>query len=174
MDRCGILGTHGVAAMDEISFEATVRRNPDAGGGSYVEFPFDAEKSFGRGGRIKVVCYFDDVEYRGSLARMGTEGHIVGITKDILQRIGKKPGDTVAVRMWEDKGKREVEIDLALAKAFDGAADLKKAYDGLSFTKKKEINTSIGSAKRPETKIKRLNKTLDDLRKKTGKENGNG
>ncbi|PKL06087.1 MAG: hypothetical protein CVV53_06125, partial [Spirochaetae bacterium HGW-Spirochaetae-9] len=80
-------------------FEAEIKANPGTSGGAYIEFPFDVEKVFGRGGRIKVLCSFDGIEYRGSLVKMGTLCHIVGLRKDILSSIGKKPGDMVTVRI---------------------------------------------------------------------------
>lgn len=39
--------------------------------------------------------------FHGSLARMRTSGHILGICKDIRQQIGKQPGDIVAVTVTE-------------------------------------------------------------------------
>lgn len=44
---------------------------------------------------------FDGVLYQGSLVRMGTPGHILGVRKDIRAQIGKQPGDQVHVRLWE-------------------------------------------------------------------------
>ena len=49
----------------------------------------------------KVHATFDGVGYDGSLVRMGTPCHILGLRKDIRTRIGKQPGDTIAVRLQE-------------------------------------------------------------------------
>ncbi len=70
--------------------------------GAYVEIPFDVRAEFGRG-RVPVDASFDGVEYRGSLVRMGTPCHILGLRKDIRARIGKGPGDTVHVSLKERK-----------------------------------------------------------------------
>ncbi len=70
--------------------------------GAYVEIPFDVRAEFGRG-RVPVDASFDGVEYRGSLVRMGTPCHILGLRKDIRARIGKGPGDTVHVSLRERK-----------------------------------------------------------------------
>lgn len=80
-------------------FEAVIRKVPDLDG-AYVEFPFDVRAEFGKE-KIKVHATFDGVPYDGSLVRMGTPGHIIGLRKDIRQRIGKQPGDTVAVTIRE-------------------------------------------------------------------------
>lgn len=80
-------------------FEAVIRKVPDIDG-TYVEVPFDVRELFGKG-RVKVHAEFDGVPYDGSLVRMGTPGHILGIRKDIRAAIGKQPGDTVHVTIQE-------------------------------------------------------------------------
>ena len=81
------------------AFEAVIRKVPDIDG-AYIEVPFDVRKIFGKG-RVKVHATFDGMEYNGSLVRMGTPGHIIGIRKDIRAAIGKQPGDTVHVTIRE-------------------------------------------------------------------------
>ena len=81
------------------TFEAVIRKVPDLDG-AYVEIPFDVRERFGRG-RVKVHATFDGEPYDGSLVRMGTPGHILGLRKDIRQKIGKQPGDTVRVTVRE-------------------------------------------------------------------------
>lgn len=80
-------------------FEAVIRKVPDIDG-AYVEVPLDVRAVFGRG-RVKVRATFDGVPYDGSLVRMGTPGHILGLRKDLRARIGKQPGDTVSVTVRE-------------------------------------------------------------------------
>ena len=80
-------------------FTAVIRKVPDIDG-AYVEIPFDVREEFGKG-RVKVHATFDGVGYDGSLVRMGTPCHILGLRKDIRTRIGKQPGDTIAVRLRE-------------------------------------------------------------------------
>ena len=81
------------------SFDAVIQKVPDIDG-AYVEVPFDVRELFGKG-RVKVHAEFDGVPYDGSLIRMGTPGHILGIRKDIRAAIGKQPGDTVHVTIQE-------------------------------------------------------------------------
>lgn len=80
-------------------FDAELMKVPDIDG-AYVEFPFDVREEFGRG-RVKVHATFDGEPYDGSLVRMKTPGHIIGVCKDIRERIGKQPGDTVHVTIRE-------------------------------------------------------------------------
>ena len=80
-------------------FSAVLQKVPDIDG-SYIEIPFDVKKEFGKG-RIKVHAEFDGVPYDGSLVRMGTPCHSIGVRKDIRQKLQKVPGDTISVVLWE-------------------------------------------------------------------------
>lgn len=80
-------------------FTAEIKKVPDLDG-AYIEFPYDVREEFGKG-RVKVSATFDGEPYDGSLVRMKTPCHILGIRKDIRAKIGKQPGDTVAVTIKE-------------------------------------------------------------------------
>ena len=83
----------------DYEFDAVVKKVADIDG-AYIEFPLDVRAEFGKG-RVKVSAWFDGVPYNGSLVRMGTPGHILGLRKDIRKEIGKGPGDTVHVVLRE-------------------------------------------------------------------------
>ena len=82
-------------------FNAVIEAVPDKGG-AYVRFPYDIRKEFGRG-RVKAQITFDGEPYMGSIVNMGVKNrdgsvcYIIGIRKDIREKIGKKPGDMVFV-----------------------------------------------------------------------------
>jgi len=86
-------------------FEAVIRKVTDIDG-AYVEFPYDIKAEFGKG-RVKVHATFDGEPYDGSIVNMGVKNadgticFIIGIRKDIRTKIGKQPGDTVAVTITE-------------------------------------------------------------------------
>ncbi|MGI6567626.1 MAG: DUF1905 domain-containing protein [Limnochordia bacterium] len=80
-------------------FEVEIKKASDMDA-AYVEIPFDVKQEFGKG-RVPVYATFDGEPYEGSLVRMGTPCHIIGIRKDIRARIGKQPGDTVKVTLRE-------------------------------------------------------------------------
>lgn len=75
-------------------------------GDAYVPFPYDVRKEFGKG-RVKVYVTFDGEPYEGSVVNMGVKNpdgsicYIIGIRKDIRTKIGKQPGDLVAVTIRE-------------------------------------------------------------------------
>ena len=67
---------------------------------AYIEFPYDVRKEFGKG-RVKVHATFDGEPYDGSLVRMKTVNHIIGIRKDIRAKIKKQPKDMIHVTIQE-------------------------------------------------------------------------
>ena len=80
-------------------FEAEIKKVPDIDG-AYIEIPFDVKAEFGKG-RVPVLATFDGEPYEGSLVRMKTPCHIIGIRKDIRGKIGKQPGDMIKVTIEE-------------------------------------------------------------------------
>lgn len=68
--------------------------------GAYIEFPYDVRKEFGKG-RVKVHATFDDEPYDGSLVRMKTPGHIIGVRKDIRSKINKQCSEIIHVTIKE-------------------------------------------------------------------------
>jgi hypothetical protein len=86
-------------------FDAEIKKVPDIDG-AYIEFPYDIKKEFGKG-RVKVHAEFDGVSYDGSIVNMGVinpDGsicYIIGIRKDIRQKIGKEAGSRVHVQIKE-------------------------------------------------------------------------
>ena len=68
-------------------FESVIKKVPDING-AYVEIPFDVKEVFGKG-RVPVNATFDGEFYKGSIAKMGLPSYILGIRKDIREKIGK-------------------------------------------------------------------------------------
>lgn len=85
----------------EYQFDAQIEPVPGKGG-AYVRFPYDIRKEFGKG-RVKVHVTFDGIPYDGSIVNMGVKNedgsicYIIGMLKEIRNRLNKQPGDTVHV-----------------------------------------------------------------------------
>lgn len=131
--------------------------NMDAG---YVIFPFDVKKEFGAA-RVKIKATFDGVPYRGSLVPMGiNEGYPLLVLKEIRKAINKSFGDVVNVVLEKDTEERTVEVPDELAKAFSKKKKLKDAFDKMAYTHRKEYVNYVVDAKKPETRLRRVEKVL--------------
>lgn len=75
-------------------------------GGAYVIFPWNVKEEFGKG-RVKVHTTFDGEPYDGSVVNMGLKNpdgsicYIIGITKEIRQKIQKNDKDFVHITIQE-------------------------------------------------------------------------
>lgn len=148
--------------MKKYSFTAVIQRG--GGGGAFVRVPADAEKEFGRK-RVRIRATIDGCDYRGSLAWMGDSGPLIGVLKEIRAKIGKDPGDRVAVVFWEDAEPRIVEIPAALREEFQRHPGAQASFEKLSYTLRKEYALYIETAKREETRRAHIAAVIGKLKK---------
>lgn len=134
------------------------------GGGAYVEVPFDVEKAFGAK-KPKIKATFDGVPYRGILARMGTDDHILIILKSIREQIGKSFGDTVKITVELDTEPRVIEVPKDLMKELKKHKEANAFFDKLSYSHKREYVMWINEAKKEETRQNRIVKMIEMLKK---------
>jgi len=145
-----------MAITEKIVFEATIVQHKGMNA-AYVEFPYDVQKLFGTRGQVKIRAELDGkITYRGSLANMGAGCHVLGLTKEIRNQLGKGFGDTVAVTLEKDTEERNVEIPADISVILNQNPDYRSFFDSLSFTNRKEYIRWIESAKKEETRSNRL------------------
>lgn len=145
-------------------FEAVIKKLEDKNG-AYIEIPFDVEKEFGAK-RVKVKAKFDNIEYRGSIVKMGGPCHIIGITKDIRKKLGKDPGDIISVEIEKDEEERVVEVPEDFVKLMEENLEAKEFYETLSYSGKRKYVNWINSAKKAETREKRIAEAILKLKYK--------
>ncbi|HWL50018.1 MAG TPA: YdeI/OmpD-associated family protein [Acidimicrobiia bacterium] len=116
-------------------FSGTIEEAPR--GGAYVRIPPDVIEALGGGGRIPVQATFDGIKYRGSVVRMGGDS-VLGVLKEIREKLGKTHGDDVQVIIERDEAEREVEIPIELASLLEANHAARKAFDALSYSHRRE------------------------------------
>lgn len=131
------------------------------GGGAYVEIPFDVETVYGTRGQVKVKATFDGHPYRGSIAPMGKGRHILIVRKDVQKAIGKTIGDTVQVVLERDTEPRTVAMPEDFRAALEQNPAAKAIFEKFAFTHRKEYVQWIESAKKPETRQRRIQKAIE-------------
>ncbi len=143
-----------------IQFQSIILQNGEMNA-AFVEFPFSTEELFNKKGQVKIKALFDDkVEYRGSLVKMKSDCHILGLTQAIRKQLNKTFGDSVFVSLVEDKEERTVEIADDIALIFNENQEAKTLFDSMSYTHKKEYIRWIEEAKKPETRENRKIKMI--------------
>lgn len=150
--------------MSKQEFDAVIQKLPDMDA-AFVELPFIAENVFGKK-RVKVKVWFDGELYRGTLMRMGMDCDWIGLTQEIRKKISKNPWDIVHVIIEEDQEERTIAIPEDLAELFKKNKTESVFFHSLSYTNRKEYVNWILEAKREETKLIRLEKTIEMLKRK--------
>lgn len=148
--------------MAEATFRATVRSSGRGGGGHLVDVPPKVIEVLGGKSRIPVTATFDGVPYRGSIVRMGDEA-VLGVLKAIMAEAGVSVGDTLTVVVRNDDAPREIEVPDDLAEALRRNSEARAVFDGLSFSHRREYVNSITEAKRPDTRARRIERTIQAL-----------
>ena len=147
--------------MKKYKFKAEI--HDGRGGGAFVFFPYDVEQEFGAKGHVPVQATFDGEQYRGSLAKYGSPQHMLGVSKAIREKLGKKAGDMLDVVVWKDEEERTVEVPPEFQKLLKKEG-LLPSFDKLSYTHRKEYCRWITEAKKEETRLRRLEKAVEMLR----------
>ena len=144
-----------------VEFSAVILQNGEMNA-AFVEFPFSVEKLFNKKGQVKIKAIFDGkVEYRGSLAKMKSDCHILGLTQWIRKKLGKSFGDKVFVSLKEDKEERTVSVAEDIALIFSENTTAKNLFDKMSYIHRKEYIRWIEEAKKPETRERRKVKMIE-------------
>jgi bifunctional DNA-binding transcriptional regulator/antitoxin component of YhaV-PrlF toxin-antitoxin module len=144
-----------------VEFTAVVQSHES--GGAFVEFPHDVEELFGVKGRVPVRVTFDGEPYRGSMVRLGTPKHILGVLKEIRQKLGKGPGDRIRVTVELDDAPRVIALSPDVEAAYKKAGVLAR-YRAMSFSHQREHARWIEEAKQAETRARRIAKSVADLK----------
>jgi hypothetical protein len=146
---------------------------PTRGGGAYVTVPYDVEKAHGKK-RVKVKVTIDGVPYRGSIVRMFGTSHQLPVLKAIRERIGKGPGERVAVSVWEDLEPRVVAVPRDLGSRLAREPKANAFFRSLSYTCRKEYARWITGAKRSETREARVARAIQLLNSGVREPGGSG
>lgn len=132
------------------------------GRGAWVVVPLDVEAVFGAK-RVPVAATIDGIPYRGSVVRMGGGPHVLGVLKEIRVQLGKDVGDVVEVTLERDTAPRVVEVPEDLAFALRAHPAAAQAFESLAYSHRREYVRWIESAKRVETRERRIASTIEKL-----------
>ena len=144
------------------TFKTVLEKHPkmDATG---ITIPFDVEKTFGAK-RVPVKISIGGAEYRSTIARMDGK-YLLVIPKIFREAAGIKAGEEIEVTLERDTEKRTVEIPKDLKDELK-KNNLTDVFAKMSYTHQKEYVNAINEAKKEETRIRRIEKTIEMLKEK--------
>jgi hypothetical protein len=127
------------------------------------QVPVDVVEAFGRGKRPPVTVTINGYTYRSTVAAYG-EVYMLPLAAEHREAAGVAAGEEIEVELELDTAPREVEVPPDLATALDAAPDAKRAFEALSYSNKRRITLAIADAKTPETRQRRIDKSIAELR----------
>ena len=85
---------------------------------------------------------------------------MIGITKAIRNQMGNGAGDSILVQVEKDEEVREVELPSDFKNELDQNEEALKFYNSLSYSAKRKYFQWITSAKKEETRSKRVTEAV--------------
>ncbi|MBK8340900.1 MAG: DUF1905 domain-containing protein [Flavobacteriales bacterium] len=128
---------------------------------SYLEFPHDVEKLFGRRGMVRVKGTINGVAVDRALMPTKSGYHIIILGGDIRRAAKlKKAGDLAQVEVWLNTEPTKLELPEELAETLDFLPEMKVAWDRLNPGMQRSMCYWVGSAKTVATRAKRVAELL--------------
>lgn len=143
-------------------FRAVINRKED-GEVCAIDIPFDVEKTFGSHNRVPVRGTLNGAPYRSSVFKMGGDCHFMVVNRQLRSAAGVKGGETVPVTMERDDAPRVIEPPADFARALKGNRDAQATWGKLSYTHQREHVQHVEDAKKPETRERRIEKSIELL-----------
>jgi hypothetical protein len=125
--------------------------------------PPEVVESLKSGKRPPVRVTINGHTYRSTVAPMAGEFRLP-VSAEHRTRSGVEVGDEVEVEIELDTQAREVDVPPDFLEALDRDAEAKRSFEGLSYSNKQRIVLSIEGARTTETRLRRITKTISDLR----------
>lgn len=146
-----------------MEFKSVLYRPEGVGTWTYFNVPFDVEEVFGKKGQVAVKGTINNIEYKGRIMPHGDGTHFMVVNKVLRDRLGVNQGDEVRVTMQVDDAPRTVDIPEDFQVMLDQNSSARNIFEGFSYSHKKEWMDWITSAKKPETRARRIQKALAEL-----------
>ncbi|TYC13389.1 DUF1905 domain-containing protein [Actinomadura syzygii] len=128
-----------------------------------LEVPPEVVEALGGGARPPVTITVNGHSWKSRVAIMRGR-HLLGLSKANRAAAGVEIGDEVEVELELDTEPRDVVEPADFATALDADPVARAAYDALAPGRKREHVRAVESAKKPETRQRRIEKALTTLR----------
>ncbi|WP_040454049.1 YdeI/OmpD-associated family protein [Kribbella catacumbae] len=128
-----------------------------------LEVPPEVVAALGEGVRPPVTITINGHSWKSRVALLRGR-HLLGLSNANRQAAGVAIGEMVEVELELDTEPRIVIEPADFTQALDDDPAARAAYDKLAYSHKREHVRAIESAKKPETRQRRINKAISTLR----------
>ena len=144
-----------------MKFRATIELHGKTATG--IEVPTEVVDQLGSGKRPPVQVTIGGHTYPSTVAVMGGR-YLLPVAAEVRRQAGVEAGQEVEVELILDTAPRTVSVPAELAAALKTDAGARKVFEGLSYSKQNGIVQSVNGAKTDETRKRRIEKALTELR----------
>lgn len=142
-------------------FRATLATDSPNSQAAFVVIPFDVVKVYGAR-RVPVRGTLNGCAFQSTLSPYGGV-HYLGVNKALRSAAKAEVGDVVTIVLERDDEPRTVTPPPDLAKALKANLVAHAAWKKLSYTHQREYARAILDAKKPETRARRIKRTITEL-----------
>jgi len=141
-------------------FEANIEE--DDRNRTYIIIPFDPREEWGRKQRYYVKGNINKTAFAGLLGTRNGRFYIP-VNKELQDEAGVAAGDTVKIFIGQD-AETKLEVPEELQMALDSSKEAHAFFEGLSLFYRNQYVKWIEEAKKEETRLERISKTIQNLR----------
>jgi hypothetical protein len=143
----------------EVKYKTTIVQT---GNNTGIHVPETILNKLNSGKKPLVKVTLNGYTYRSAVGKMG-DRFMISLSSENRKNAHVNGGDTLEVTLAPDTEPRIVELPAELQIALNKNQTAKSAFEKLSPGRKKAIALSITEAKTEETRIKRIEKAINDL-----------
>lgn len=150
-----------------IHFKETIKKMPPnpAGSWHYVDFPENAFEVFGKNGFVRVKGFINGKTFKSNIFPKGNGLHAMTLPLKLQKDLGVKLHDEISISLEEDFDEVIVEMPVELQEALDFDEEMAELFNKLSPANQKYQKMWVNSGKHIETRISRVVKIFERLRK---------
>jgi hypothetical protein len=146
--------------MASKTFRAKIVRE---GSSCFIPLTFDPKTVFGRA-RAPVKVTLNGHTYRSTIAMMGGFP-CVPLRRSNREAAGLEGGETIDISLELDADKRDVTPPADFVEALKTTPGAWEGWRGLSYTRRREHVEAIEDAKKPETRVRRIESAIRLIRR---------
>jgi len=128
-----------------------------------INVPADVVERLGSSQRPPVSVTINGYTYRSTIAAYRGV-FMLPVSAEVRAAAGVSAGDVIDVDVELDSAPRVVVVPSDFAAALEADADARRFFDSLSYSNKRRFTLSIEDARTPETRQRRIQKSVAALR----------
>lgn len=128
-----------------------------------IQVPAEVVAALGSSKRPAVHVTIGGHTYRSTVATLDGK-FMLPVSAEVREKAGVAAGDEVEVEIELDNEPREVTLPPDFSAALEQDADARRFFEGLSYSNKRRIVMPVEDAKTPETRQRRIDKAISNLR----------